>query len=311
MDIALLENLLFAMVRSGTPLLFCGLGVLICERAGVLNLGQEGMMLMGAVVSFIVTYSSGNAGLGILAGTLAGIATSALFAFIALFLRANQVATGLALSIFGAGLAAFVGAPYVGETIQGLSALQMPLLADIPLLGRVLFAQDFLVYLSWVMAILVFLVSQRWRAGILIRAVGENPQVARKLGVPVQLIRYLAVFFGGAMAGLSGAYLSLSYTPLWAEGISAGRGWIALALVVFASWRTGRLMLGAYLFGLSSILHLLMQGFGFAVSPNLLAMTPYLVTILVLILLSRPGKKRNKVLAAPASLGKVYLPEAH
>lgn len=306
MDIVLIENILFAMIRTGTPLLLVALGVMISERSGVLNLGQEGMILVGAACGFIAAYAGASLGFGIIAAVLAGVLVSLLFGVITQHLLANQTATGLALTIFGAGLSAFIGNDYVGQTITGFSPVAIPLLSQIPIIGKAFFAQDALVYLSFVLFALVYVVMCYTRLGLIIRAVGENPDVAHALGYKVRRVRYGAIMFGGAMAGLSGAYLSLAYTPMWAEGLSAGRGWIALALVVFASWRTGRVLLGAWLFGFASILHLLLQGFGYEVSPNLLAMLPYIVTILVLILLMSRSHGQNN--AAPRSLGQPFAP---
>ncbi|WP_136680732.1 ABC transporter permease [Neptunomonas sp. XY-337] len=304
MDIDLITNVLYAMIRTGTPLLIVALGEMVCEKSGVLNLGQEGMMLMGAVIGFIATLLSGNVWLGFICAMLAGVLMSQLFAVIALGLSANQVATGLALTIFGTGLSAFIGSDYVGKPIGGLGVIAIPVLSDIPIIGKMLFAQDLIVYFSFGLFAAVYWFFRSSRTGLVVKAVGENPHAANAIGLPVMRTRYLAVAFGGAMAGLAGGYLSLAYTPLWAENMTAGRGWIALALVVFATWRAERVLLGAYLFGLASILHLVAQGLGFAVSPNLLAMLPYIATILVLVMLSR-NSGRSK-LYTPASLGKPF-----
>ncbi|MFL1407248.1 ABC transporter permease [Marinobacter sp. M1N3S26] len=302
----LLTNVLAATVVAGTPLLLVALGELICERSGVLNLGQEGMMLMGAVAGFVATLTSGSLFVGVVAAILAGIAMSLLFAFMAVTLAANQYAAGLALTIFGTGLSAFVGAGFVGESIDGFSRVAIPLLSDIPVIGRVLFNQDPLVYLSLAAFAAVWLFLRHTRGGLLLRAVGEDPDAANANGLRVLTVRYLAVAFGGGMAGLAGAYLSLAYTPLWTENMTAGRGWIALALVVFATWRPERVLLGAYLFGAASILHLVLQGLGWKSSTELLAMLPYVVTILMLILLSwNPARTR---LNTPLSLGQPYRP---
>ncbi|MDH4585452.1 ABC transporter permease [Pseudomonas sp. BN415] len=304
MDLDLLSNILFAMVRCGTPLLLVALGELVCEKSGVLNLGQEGMMLFGAVVGFIAALATGNLWLGVLLAMAAGMLLSALFALVALGCNANQVATGLALTIFGVGLSSFVGAAWVGKPLAGFEPVAIPLLSEIPLLGRMLFAQDLLVYLSFALFALVAWVLLKSRIGLVIQAVGENPDAASAMGLPVMRVRTLAVLFGGAMAGMAGAYLSLAYTPMWAENMTAGRGWIALALVVFASWRVLRVLLGAYLFGLASILHLVAQGLGLAIPANLLAMLPYVATILVLVLLSRDALRTR--LFAPVSLGQPW-----
>ena len=306
MDLELLSNIFYAMVRTGTPLLLVALGELICEKSGVLNLGQEGMMLFGAVIGFIVALSTGNLWLGVLLAMSAGMLLSMLFAAVALGFNANQVATGLALTIFGVGLSTFVGAAWVGKPLAGFEPIAIPLLSEIPLIGRMLFAQDILVYLSFALLGLVAWVLLKSRIGLIIQAVGENPDAASAMGLPVLRVRTLAVLFGGAMAGLAGGYLSLAYTPMWAENMTAGRGWIALALVVFASWRVFRVLLGAYLFGLASIIHLVAQGIGLSIPSNLLAMLPYVATILVLVLLSRDAIKTR--LFAPVSLGKPWQP---
>ena len=306
MDLDLLSNIFYAMVRTGTPLLLVALGELICEKSGVLNLGQAGMMLFGAVIGFIVALSTGNLWLGVLLAMSAGMLLSMLFAAVALGFNANQVATGLALTIFGGGLSTFVGAAWVGKPLAGFEPIAIPLLSEIPLIGRMLFAQDILVYLSFALFGLVAWVLLKSRIGLIIQAVGENPDAASAMGLPVLRVRTLAVLFGGAMAGLAGGYLSLAYTPMWAENMTAGRGWIALALVVFASWRVLRVLLGAYLFGLASIIHLVAQGIGLSIPSNLLAMLPYVATILVLVLLSRDAIKTR--LFAPVSLGKPWQP---
>ncbi|MGE6793400.1 ABC transporter permease [Pseudomonas guineae] len=306
MDLDLLSNIFYAMVRTGTPLLLVALGELVCEKSGVLNLGQEGMMLFGAVIGFIVALSTGNLWLGVLLAMSAGMLLSMLFAAVALGFNANQVATGLALTIFGVGLSTFVGAAWVGKPLAGFEPIAIPLLSEIPLIGRMLFDQDVLVYLSFALFGLVAWVLLKSRIGLIIQAVGENPDAASAMGLPVLRVRTLAVLFGGAMAGLAGGYLSLAYTPMWAENMTAGRGWIALALVVFASWRVLRVLLGAYLFGLASIIHLVAQGIGLSIPSNLLAMLPYVATILVLVLLSRDAIKTR--LFAPVSLGKPWQP---
>ena len=240
MDIDLLTNLFYAMVRTGTPLLLVALGELVCEKSGVLNLGQEGMMLFGAVAGFITAFATGSLWLGVLVACLAGMLLSQLFAVVALGFNANQVATGLALTIFGVGLSSFVGAGWVGKPLAGFEPINLPLLSEIPLIGRMLFGQDVLVYLSFALFVLVTWALLKSRVGLIIQAVGENPNAASAMGLPVLRVRVLALLFGGAMAGLAGGYLSLAYTPMWAENMTAGRGWIALALVVFASWRVGR-----------------------------------------------------------------------
>lgn len=306
MELTFLTNVLAASVVAGTPLLLVALGELICERSGVLNLGQEGMMLMGAVAGFIAALTSGSLAVGVFAAMVAGILMSMLFALMAVTLAANQYAAGLALTIFGVGLSSFVGSDYVGEPVDGFDKLPIPLLSDIPLLGPVLFRQDIMVYASLVLFAAVYVFLRSSRGGLLLRAVGESPEAANANGLRVMPVRYLAVAFGGAMAGLAGAYLSLAYTPMWTENMTAGRGWIALALVVFATWKPERVLLGAYLFGAASILHLVLQGLGWQSSTELLAMLPYLVTIIVLVVLSaNPVRTR---LNTPLSLGQPYRP---
>lgn len=306
MDMDLLTNILFAMVRTGTPLLLVALGELVCEKSGVLNLGQEGMMLMGAAVGFIAALTSGSLVFGVMMSVVIGMTMALLFGLLTIQLRANQVATGLALTIFGAGLSAYIGTDYIGQALVGFQPLVIPVLSNIPVLGKALFSQDPLVYWSFGIALALWLFFQFSRPGLMVKAIGESPYSATAIGLPVIMVRWLAVLFGGAMAGLGGAYLSLAYTPLWAEGMTAGRGWIALALVVFASWKVERVLLGAWLFGLASIMHLVLQGMGASISSNLLATLPYLATILVLVLLSSNQSKSRRL--APMSLGKPYHP---
>ena len=306
MDMDLIANILFATIRTGTPLLIVALGELVCEKSGVLNLGQEGMMLMGAVAGFIVALHTGNNFVGIGAAMMAGILMSLLFGFIAMQLNANQVATGLALTIFGTGLSGFIGLNYVGESLTGFQEMHIIGLSQIPFIGKVFFSHDIFVYISIALCVGLYFFFKKTRGGLIVKAVGESPESAQAIGMPVLKVRYLAVMFGGAMAGLAGGYLSLVYTPLWADNMTAGRGWIALALVVFASWRVERVLLGAYLFGLASIMNLILQGFSISVSPNLLATLPYVATIVVLVLLSRNQTKIK--LFSPVSLGKPFHP---
>jgi simple sugar transport system permease protein len=303
-----LSAILVSMIAASTPLLFAALGELVTEKSGVLNLGVEGMMLVGAVAAFMVGIGTGSPILAVFAGALAGIATALLFGVLTLSLLANQVATGLALTIFGVGLSALMGKKYVGVPLTPLPKLDIPGISDIPLLGPVFLAQDFLVYLSIFMVVAVgwFLFHTRW--GLVLRAVGESHAAAYAIGYPVIGIRYLAVAFGGAMAGLGGAFLSLSYTPMWIENMTAGRGWIALALVVFATWRPGRVLLGAYLFGGVTMLQLHAQGAGFDVPSQIMSMLPYLATVLVLVLIS---SDRTRIrLNAPADIGKIFHPDS-
>ncbi|TDO99861.1 ABC transporter permease [Marinomonas balearica] len=306
MDIDLITQILFATIKTGTPLLLIALGEVICEKSGVLNLGQEGMMLMGAVVGFMSAFATGNLGLAVFAAMAMGALMSLIFGFLVLHLGANQVATGLALTIFGTGLSAFIGSGVIGETLQGFQPIIIPVLSDIPVIGKILFTHDLLVYISFVVAAALAFIANKTRLGLTLRAVGENPHAANAIGIKVLSIRYFAIMFGGAMAGLAGAYMSLSYTPMWVENMTSGRGWIALALVVFASWRIGNIMLGAYLFGLASIMHLVLQGMGWSISPNLLAMLPYVATVVVMVIISADQFKEK--LLAPRSLGKPFDP---
>ncbi len=307
MDALLIQSLFVAALKTGTPLLIIALGELICEKTGVLNLGQEGMMLMGAMAGFAGAMVSGSLFVGVLVAMLAGMVMALLFGILTLTINANQVATGLALTIFGTGLSAFLGSSLVGNTIQGFKPIAIPLLSDIPFIGPLLFNHDILVYASFILVGGAWWVLHKTRIGLIIRAVGENPHSANALGIKVIKVRYMVTLLGGAFAGLAGAYMSLSYTPMWMENMTAGRGWIALALVVFASWRIGYLVLGAYLFGFTSIMHLMMQGAGVDISPNLLAMAPYVATIVVMVLLS--SNELRQKLATPMSLGKPFDPK--
>lgn len=294
-------------LAAATPLIFAGLGELVAERSGVINLGVEGMILIGAIAGFAAAAETGlGPAAGLPAGALAGMGAALVFAVFALSLAANQAACGLALTIFGIGLSAFIGQHYVSYSLPGLKPLSIPLLSDIPVIGPVLFHQDAVVYLSLAAFALVAWTLAKTRLGLLLKAVGESPEAVHAIGYPVLAIRYGAVLFGGAMAGLAGAYLSTVYTPLWVQNMSAGRGWIAVALVVFAAWKPGRLLLGAYLFGAVTILQFHAQGLGIALPVQLLAALPYLATIVVLVLISRD--RRLLQLNLPASLGKPYLP---
>ncbi len=299
--------ILAGTLGAATPLVFAGLGELVAERSGVINLGVEGMMLIGAIAGFAAAADTGmGPAIGLAAGALAGAAAATLFAVLALSLGANQAACGLALTIFGIGLSAFIGQHYVSFSLPGLKPLALPVLSAIPLLGSVLFNQDPVVYLSVSAFVLVWWTLERTRLGLLLRAVGESPEAAHAIGYPVLVIRYGATVFGGAMAGIGGAYLSTVYTPLWVQNMTAGRGWIAVALVVFATWKPSRLMLGAYLFGGVTILQFHAQGLGVAVPVQLLAALPYIATVIVLVLISRD--RRLLQLNLPASLGKPFLP---
>ena len=302
-----LAAVLITVIGAATPLLFAAAGELVVEKSGVLNLGVEGMMVLGAVCAFAATLTTGSAVLGILAGAAAGAAMAMIFALLTLTLLANQVASGLALTIFGIGASALIGREFVGLPVPRLPQLDLPGLSDLPVLGPLLLSHDALVYLSLLSIPASIWFLERSRAGLILRAIGENHQAAHALGHPVILVRYLAVLFGGAMAGLGGAYLSLAYTPMWAENMTAGRGWIALALVVFATWRPGRLLLGAYLFGGITVGQLHAQGFGVAIPAQFLSMLPYLATVAVLVAISADRTRAR--LNAPASLGRIFHPE--
>jgi simple sugar transport system permease protein len=294
-----LVPLVVMTLGAGTPLIFAALGELVVERSGVLNLGVEGMMTVGAVAAFITASATHSLWLGVGAACLAGVVTALVFAFLTLTLQANQVATGLALSIFGAGVSAFVGKNHVGVALR-----LDPVSSDIPAIGALLHALHPLVILSWLLFAGVAWFLYRSRLGLVLRAVGESPTSAHAIGYPVIRIRYLATLFGGATAGVAGAYLSLVYAPLWLEGMTAGRGWIALALVVFATWQPGRVIFGAYLFGGITIAQFFAQGAGIGFASQAMSMLPYLATIVVLVLISRNVAMVR--LNAPVSLGKPF-----
>jgi len=300
-------GILLATLGAGTPLVFASLGELVTEKSGVLNLGVEGMMLMGAVCGFAVAAESGSMWLGIVVAMLAGSGMALLFGILTLTFQANQVASGLALTIFGIGASAYIGLDYTSVTLPGIDPVNVPLLSDIPVIGRLVFSLDPLIYLSFALFAAISWFLYRSKGGLIVRAVGESPESAVSLGHHVIAIRYAAVLFGGAMAGLGGAYLALVYTPLWVEEMTAGRGWIALALVVFSTWRPLRVLLGAYLFGGITIIQFHVQGFGVDIPSQLLSTLPYIATILVLVLISRDINTIR--LNAPASLGKPYHPD--
>ncbi|MEZ5826209.1 MAG: ABC transporter permease [Geminicoccaceae bacterium] len=298
-------ELMVTVIGAATPLLLAALGELVTEKSGVLNLGVEGMMIVGAITGFAATLTTGSATLGIAAAAIAGILMALVFGFLTLTLLANQVATGLALTIFGLGLSSLMGAGFVGMPVPRLPILPVPVLSELPVIGPLLFRHDALVYFSVIATFGIGWFLWRTRAGMILRAVGENDSSAHSIGYDVIRVRYMAVMFGGAMAGLAGAFLSLAVTPMWVEGMTAGRGWIALALVVFASWRPWRVLAGAYLFGGMSILQLYAQGSGGIDIPSqVFTMLPYIATILVLTIISA-GPWRGR-LDAPACLGKSF-----
>ncbi len=302
---ALLIAFIMTVVGAATPILLAALGELVVEKSGVLNLGVEGMMLIGAVTGFAVTSVTGQPVIGVLAAMLAAAGSAAIFGFLTLTLTANQVATGLALTIFGIGLSALAGGGYVGRTVDVFGSVFPDALASHPVL-RVIFGYSPLVYVSLLLVLAVSWFLHRTKAGLILRAVGESDLSAHSIGYPVIAVRYMAVLFGGAMAGLAGCFYSLVLTPMWAEELTAGRGWIALALVVFASWRPGRLLLGAYLFGAVMTLELHAKAAGSSLlAPELLAAMPYLATIAVLAIISARNAGSS---AAPACLGKPFKP---
>lgn len=294
-------------VIAATPLIYAALGELVVERSGVLNLGVEGMMLVGAVTGFAVGHVTGSLLLGYVAAIFASTALSLLFGFLTLTMQANQVATGLALTLFGIGLSAFAGRNFAGLPIDAVEAIHAPMLSSLPVVGA-LFRFDGLVYGSIALYFGVDYFLRRTRAGLRLRAIGESPTAAHSLGQPVIRTRYLAVMFGGAMSGIAGAYLSTALTPMWVENMSSGRGWIALALVVFATWKPLRVSLGAYLFGGVTVMQLHAQGFGLEVPSEILSMLPYVATIIVLVIICRDP--RTILLNQPASLGRSFHPDA-
>ena len=302
-----MEAVILTIITASTPLLLAAIGELVTERSGVLNLGVEGMMIMGAVCAFVAALLSGSALLGVLAGLLAGVAMSLIFAFLTQSLMTSQVATGLALTLLGLGLSGLIGESFTGQPGVKLEALNIPVLSDIPFLGPVLFGHDMLVYLSLALTGAVAYVLFRTRTGLIVAAVGGNHHSAHALGYNVIRVRYSCIAFGGACSGLAGAYLSLVYTPQWTENMSAGRGWIALALVVFATWLPKRVLVGAYLFGTVWIMGLYVQGLGVAIPSQLLSSLPYLVTIAALIIIS--GNRTLTKVNTPACIGQPFAPE--
>ncbi len=303
MDLSSINPILLiaSIMVSATPILLAAIGEMVVEKSGVLNLGVEGMMITGAVVGFAVAVNTGSPGLGFVAAALASALLSLSFGFLTQYLLSNQVATGLGLTLVGLGLSSLIGKPYEGMKSVTLPKLHIPLLSDIPVLGRMVFSHDIMVYLSLVLVVCVWAFLKYTRAGLILRAVGESHDSAHALGYKVVWVRLMAIVFGGACAGLGGAYLSLVRVPQWTEGMTAGAGWIALAIVVFASWRAGRVAVGAYLFGGVTVLQLNLQAAGANVPVALLSASPYLITILVLVIISARGAH-----GAPASLGRAF-----
>jgi simple sugar transport system permease protein len=298
--------LIAATLNAGTVLALAGLGLLINERAGILNLGAEGTMLVAAIAGFATAVHTGSDTLALAAGAGAGATMAALFGLLVIWLNTNQVATGLALSLFGGGFSAFVGIGYVQGKLGERPQFYLPILGDLPFVGPAFFRQHPVVYLAMALTLALAWFLYRSRAGLVLRAVGESPESAHALGYPVRRIRLAAVLAGGALCGLAGAYVSVVYTPLWVEGMIAGKGWIALALTTFATWRPARILLGAYLFGGVTMLQFHLQGQGVEIPSQFLSMLPYVATIVVLVLISRNAAwiKANM----PASLGKPFFP---
>lgn len=301
----IITSLLVRTIVAGTPLLLGTLGEVISERAGILNLGIEGMMSVGAVTGFIVTFATGNPWLGMITAILAGALISLLHAFVTISLRANQVVSGLALTMLGLGLSGLWGKPFIGRPLTiKMNPIPIPGLSEIPVLGKVLFYQDAYFYISVLLGLIVWFLMKHTKIGITVRSVGENPKAAETLGINVTLVKYLCVMVGGAFAGMAGAHLSTAYSKSWIEGMTSGRGWIVIALTIFALWEPSKAFLGAYVFGGIFVIQYVLQPLG--ISPNLLGMLPYLTTLGVLLFYGMTlGGKRK--MSAPATLGEPYI----
>ena len=305
MTLSMLISILAAAITSGTPILFVALGEIITEKSGVQNLGLEGMMIVGAVTGFMAVVVTGNIYLAIVIAAFGGASLALIHAFITITLKANQVVSGLALTIFGAGLSGYLGKPYVGMPAPvKFEIIPIPLLSKIPILGQIFFEHNVLVYFSYAVVVFIWLYFYRTRQGLNLRATGENPGAADSLGVNVFKLRYIHTLIGGMLAGIGGAYLSLASAPSWIENMTAGRGWLAVALVIFAVWNPYRAVLGAYLFGGVEALGFRLQALGVTISPFLLDMMPYLLTIIVLTLVTI--NTAHKHLGEPEALGKAY-----
>ena len=301
----ILIALFSAAVESGTTLLYPTIGEIFAERAGILNLGVEGMMIMGAFFGFVVTYITKNPYLGFLAGILAGGVAALIHAFVSITLRGNQVVSGLALTIFGLGFTNFYGQRWINlRSPVTVSQMSIPLLSKIPYIGPIFFKQDTLVYTSYVVAIVMWFILYKTKVGIHLRATGQNARAADAMGVNVYATRYWWTFFGGLLAGAGGAYLTIAYAPFWLDGMTAGRGWIAIALVIFAMWDPLNAMIGAYLFGGIDALQLQLQAVGVTIPSSLLNMLPYLLTLIVIIIATLIV--RVKHISAPKELGIPY-----
>jgi len=302
-----MEAIILTIITAATPLLLAAMGELVVERSGVLNLGVEGMMVVGAVCAFGAALGTGSIVFGILAGIAGGMLMGLLFAIMTQTFLSNQVATGLALTLLGLGVSGLIGESFVGQPGVKLGQIHIPLLSDLPVIGRIVFGQDVLVYGSFALMIATSYVLFKTRTGLIVRAVGGNHHSAHALGYNVVGVRYAAILFGGACSGLAGAYLSLAYTPQWVENMTAGRGWIALALVVFASWMPVRVMIGAYLFGTVWIMGLFVQAMGYGIPSQLLSSLPYLVTIAALVIIS--GNRTLTKINSPAMIGQPFVPD--
>ena len=299
----MLVPILAVAVRSGTPILYATLGEILTEKSGVMNLGLEGIMLMGAFSGFAASLSTGNPWLGLLAAFGTGACLGLIHAFLTVSLGSNQVVCGLAMTVFGSGTSALMGRSYIGRTIPGMAGYEIPFLSEIPVAGRVFFSQDAMVYASFCLVPLMFFFLRRTRPGLNLRAVGDSPKAADALGISVARVRYTYTILGAGLVALGGAYMSVAYNKFWAEGMTAGRGWIAVAMVIFAIWNPFQAALGAYLFGGVEAFQLRLQAAGTSIPTPLLMMTPYIMTILVLLFISIAGKQRKVLLAAPAALG--------
>jgi simple sugar transport system permease protein len=298
-----LVPILASAVRSGTPILYAALGEILTEKSGVMNLGLEGIMLMGALFGFSASYSTGNPWLGLLAAFGTGACLGLIHAFLTVSLGSNQVVCGLAMTMFGSGTSALIGRGYIGLTIPGIKGYDIQVLSELPVVGKVFFSQDVMVYASFCLVPLMFFFLQRTRPGLNLRAVGDSPKAADALGLSVVRVRYLYTILGAGLVALGGAYMSVVYNKFWAEGMTAGRGWIAVAMVIFAIWNPFQAALGAYLFGGAEAFQLRLQAAGTSIPAPLLMMLPYVMTILVLIFISIAGKGRKISLSAPAALG--------
>lgn len=300
-----LTFLISGTLLAATPLLIAALGEVVVEKSGVLNLSIEGMMSVGAVTAFIVVFETGNHWLALAAGGVAAIALSVVFACVVLFALGNQVVSGLAVGLLGIGIAGLAGGSYENMTVAPMARLQIPFLSELPVIGPGLFNHPLPVYLAPLLAVVLWWALKYSKVGLVVRAVGESPESANAVGYNVVGIRFLAIMFGGFLAGVSGAFLCVASSTLWADGMVAGRGWIVIALVVFAMWRVERVVIGAYLFGAASIAELLVQSAGISVPSQLMTSIPYIVTIVAVSILSMDGKRVR--LNAPVSLGRVYL----